>query len=154
MTAIVGPYTRHEDWIDGLAYELRHSRDLPFEWGQNDCLQFVGRCIEAMSGINPLAPHLKAYRSPLGATRVLRQLEGVSFPVGLADKLWGLRLPIAFARMGDVVSADLGQPAGMGPCLGMCYGRRSLFVGVSLEDCGLVHLDTINLGHCYQPWAS
>lgn len=147
-------YARRPDWVHRLADEIRESWCRPFEWGENDCLQWAGRCVEAQAGVNPLEVHRGRYCSPASALRVLRDLEGVRLPVDLADKLWGPRVHIARARMGDLVAADLGQPANMGPSVGVCYGRNSLFVGTRASDSGIVRLDTLTLEHCYQPWAS
>lgn len=151
--APAGPYPRRGDWIDQLAAAVREHLAEPFEWGQHDCLQWASKAVEAMTDVDPLAVHRGAYRSPSGAMRVLRR-EGVRLPINLADKLWGPRVPIAFARMGDIVACGAGQPADMGPSLGVCNGRGSLFVGTGARDSGLVLLETLSLEHCYQPWAS
>lgn len=149
--------TRYEllpDWPDRLAAVIRSSQDQPFEWGKHDCALWTSSCVEAMTGIDTLAGYRGKYKTPKGALRQLLRRDGVLSTLELADKHWGERRPIAFARLGDVVMADLGEPRELGPSLGICYGRTSLFVGIDAGHQGLIRLETLSLEHSYQPWAS
>ena len=150
---MTGPYERRGDWVDRLAALLRESRDVPFQWGEHDCMQWASKCIAAQADADPLAEVRGSYRSPRGAMRVLKQL-GARLPIDLADAWWGPRVHVSRARLGDLVACDLGQPAEMGLSVGVCYGLNSYFVGTRVEDSGLVRVETLTLEHCYQPWAS
>lgn len=151
---MMGPYERLPDWPARLAAVIRDNWDAPFDWGEHDCIQWTGKCVGAQSGFDPLERFRGTYSSPIGALKALKDNEQVRLPIDLADKWWGPRVHISRARMGDLVACDLGQPAGMGASVGICYGRNSLFVGTRASDSGLVKLETLTLEHCYQPWAS
>lgn len=111
-----------------------------------------------MTGSDPANAYRGTYTTALGAKRKMLKLDGVGTPEALADKVFGERLPIAFARVGDVVVADpevvgfsseTGNPS-MGKMLGICYGRLSLFVGSEENHHGLITLNTLELEWCYR----
>lgn len=43
---------RFEDWPIRLSRFLDERRDMPFEWGKNDCLTFLAKGAEAMTGVD------------------------------------------------------------------------------------------------------
>lgn len=144
---------RINDWpsLLGLCIKSRAAR--PFKWG-DDCMTWAADCIEAQTGIDTLQAYRGKYKSARGALSCLKRIDGVQLPIDLADKLWGPRVHIAMARLGDIVVADVDvspQTRGMGPSVGLCYGRNSIFVGTDGGPGGLVTLETRSLEHCYQP---
>lgn len=143
---------RLPDWPSALAACIREQQQRPPRWGTDDCLTWTARCVEAMTGTDPLAAVRGTYSTPAGAARVLRRVFGVERPVDLMDRLWGPRLHISQARMGDVVVVRLPEHDGelMDLAAGVCYGRRSFFVGSDGDRHGLVALDTLSLEHCYR----
>jgi hypothetical protein len=150
----VGPYAKLDDWEGRLNECVRGRYGLGPAWGTNDCMAWVADCIVAQTGVDPLRRYRGRYRTAMGAMRALLRFDGVVQPIELMDKLWGPRVHISQARLGDPVVTTLGQPYEMGPTVGLCYGQRSLFVGTDEHADGLVRLDTLSLEHCYQPWAS
>jgi hypothetical protein len=142
------------DWQDRLAECVRGRIGRGFEWGTNDCMAWAADCVLAQTGHDDWERYRGRYSTPRGALRAIRRGDGCALPIDLMDRLWGLRLPVHEAIHGDLVVANLGEPAGMGPSVGLCYGLRSLFVGTDEHGDGLVRLDTLTLEHCYRPWAS
>lgn len=144
------------DWIDRLALLIRQRRHDAFEWGRNDCLSWAADAVQAQTGLDTLVDYRGHYSTHRGAVKALRQVRerDLRRTEELADLLWGPRLPIARAQLGDVVMAAAGEPAGLGMSAGICYGRNSFFVGTDAGRVGLVALDTFSLEHCYKPWAS
>ncbi len=150
--------TRLKGWDDNLHALIVARREAPFEWGQHDCCLWVGDAVLAMTGFDPAEEYRGAYSTALGAKRKMFELDGVETPEALADKVFGERLPIAFARIGDIVVADpeavgfLSEngTTAMGKVLGICYGRTSLFVGSEENHHGLITLRTLGLEWCYR----
>jgi hypothetical protein len=148
-------HVKLDDWRDRLAECVNSRIGTQPEWGTNDCMMWAADCVLAQTGVDDLATYRGKYKSAQGGLRVLMRRHKFKQPIELMDLLWGPRLHISQAMHGDlVVSADLGEPAGMGPSIGLCYGVRSLFVGTDEHADGLVRLDTLSLEHCYRPWAS
>lgn len=150
----VGPYEKLEDWENRLHECIRGRYGLGPEWGSNDCMTWAADCVLAQTGVDPLKRYRGKYKTARGALRALLRFDGVTQPIELMDKLWGPRVHISQAKLGDLVVTTLGEPFEMGPTVGLCYGARSLFVGTDEHDDGLVRLNTLTLEHCYQPWAS
>ena len=98
----MGPHvTRHENWPSLLSAEIEASRRRPFAWGTNDCCQFVGRCVEAMTGENPAARWTGSCSTAAEAEGVLEGLGGGLLSAWSA--VLGATIRPAFARRGDVV---------------------------------------------------
>jgi hypothetical protein len=142
------------DWMDRLSECVRGRMAMEPAWGTNDCMVWAADCVLAQTGVDDLAAYRGRYKTARGALRALQQIDKVKLPIELMDRLWGPRVHISQARHGDLVVTTLGEPFDMGPTIGLCYGRRSLFVGTDEHEDGLVRLDTLTLEHCYQPWAS
>lgn len=141
------------DWRDRLSARAAEQEGRQPAWGTDDCMTWAADCILAMTGIDTLHAARGKYKTPRGALGVLRRTYGVQLPVELMDQLWGPRVHISQAQLGDIVAGSVGEP-GMGPAAGVCWGRRSLFVGVDAGLPGLVRVETLSLEHCYQPCRS
>lgn len=89
---------------------------LPFEWGVSDCCQFIGECIEAMTGVDHLARF--AYSGRAGARKLLRQYGGLE---NLVSAVLGPPVERT-AQHGDIVSVHQGD----GPLLGVIWRDRLL----------------------------
>lgn len=142
------------DWPSRLAERIHAQAGVEPEWGKADCISWAADCVLAMTGEDDLHAARGKYKSARGALRVLRNTYGVKLPIDLMDLLWGPRVHISQARIGDLVVMAESEPFNMGPAVGVCYGRRSLFVGTEAGNSGLVAVETLSLEHCYQPWAS
>lgn len=139
------------NWIDRLARLIRDRKHTPFEWGKHDCCLWAADAVEAQTGIDQAPNWRGSYSTPIGAVRLLTR-EGVRSPTELATRLWGPKQHISRAKIGDIVVGHLGDR--FKDALGVCYGRNSLFVGTDAGHPGLVTLQTLNLEHCYTPWAA
>ena len=73
--------------------------DKPFLWGQTDCCQFVGACIEYRTGRNPADDF--PYEGRRGAVRLLREHGGLD---GLLTRIFGE--PHPEGREGDIALID------------------------------------------------
>lgn len=43
---------RKENWPMLLSAYLAAARTKPFQWGENDCMLFVSKCVEELTGVN------------------------------------------------------------------------------------------------------
>lgn len=145
---------RLPNWPSRLAARIHEQQGVEPAWGSADCITWAADCILAMTGEDDIYEGRGKYKSARGALKVLKNVYGVKLPIDLMDKLWGPRVHISQARLGDIVVKADSEPFSMGPAAGVCYGRRSLFVGTEAGVSGLVAVDTLSLEHCYQPWVS
>lgn len=90
---------RKEDWAKQLSNYLRERRDMPFQWGENDCLQFVARGVERLTGQNFWQQYLP-YSTKEEVTEILSSNGGVT---GIISKYLGSgHRQILKAKRGDV----------------------------------------------------
>ena len=106
--------------LTNLEAFLLERRDMPFEWGKNDCCLFVADAVKAMYGYD-YAANLRGYRTRYGAARRLYKAGGLST---LIDSILSPTSP-HLARRGDVVMFSAQQ----GDALGICVGRRFAAAG-------------------------
>lgn len=99
---------------------LLERRDMPFEWGKNDCCLFVADAVKAMCGYD-YAASLRGYTTRFGAARRLYKAGGLS---SIVD---GLLTPInpALAQRGDVILCETDE----GMALGICIGSKFAAAG-------------------------
>jgi hypothetical protein len=69
------------DWQAKLSDYILANRDLPFIWGERDCMLFAAGAYQAMHGVD-LAKDFRGYKSEKEALRILRANGGVS---GIVD---------------------------------------------------------------------
>lgn len=67
---------RLEDWPMRLSNFLNDRRDMPFEWGVNDCLTFLAKGAEAMTGINYYEKY-SGYSTEQEANEKLKEYGGI-----------------------------------------------------------------------------
>lgn len=67
---------RLEDWPKRLSAFLDERRDMPFEWGKNDCLTFLAKGAEAMTG-NDYYSKYEGYASEQEANEKLKEHGGI-----------------------------------------------------------------------------
>lgn len=109
---------RKSDWEQQLSDYLIAKRELPFEYGKNDCACFVAGAIEAITGDDPMSEVSKDYDSEIGSLRVLKGL-GYDSVEQFMDAKFN-ETPIGFAQTGDVALHD--------GCLGIVTGSKAVFV--------------------------
>lgn len=113
--------TRLHDWQERLAAFIAERRELPFAWGPADCGHFAAGAIEAMTGVDVLAPALPKWSNRREAVRAMRTLGNSMREVTTA--VLGEPVAPAFAAIGDIGLAD-------GPsALLVCNGGTWLGVG-------------------------
>src|SRR5207245_2693359 len=102
--------------------------DLPYRWGEHDCMLFVGKVIYAVTGEDVGEKHREQYSNEIGAYRYLKKL-GHDGPESFLDELLEQK-PVGFAQRGDIVLRDDGIPA-------LCMGSFALMVGQQDDRDGL-----------------
>lgn len=115
---------RHPHWEQRLSALISSWHNQPFVWGKHDCAQFALAVLTAVSAKDWTQVSVQPYRTARGAKAMLTRL-GVADMAELADKMLGSRIPIGFARRGDLVTC----PGPYGPALGVCLGSHAALPG-------------------------
>lgn len=76
---------RLEGWEKRYSHYLMERKLMPFEWGVNDCMQFVAHGVEAITG-EVLYPPYSTYNDEKGAKEVLEKNGGV---LGIMNTCFG-----------------------------------------------------------------
>ncbi len=126
-------------WETNLIKIVEDYKSTPFQWGQHDCCQFSGACVEAITGQNPLDKFPTKYINKKGGIEVLKT-EGKGSLLKTLVFLFGPPISPAKAKRGDLVfQTNKGDPS-----VGVCLGQLSAFVGVENQTPGLVFLPTLS----------
>lgn len=96
---------RRRDWQGRLGDVFAAVQGEPFAWGTLDCSILACRCIEAVTGHDPMPDLVGSYDSQIGAMRWLAD-RGFGSLAEAIDSVLGARKPAAFAQRGDVVALD------------------------------------------------
>lgn len=94
---------RHHSWPEDLIAYIESRRHASFEWGTNDCVQFVVGGVKAMTGTD-ISEGFPAYSTEKQALKIIG---GVGGMLGLAEKAGLKSIPPAFAKRGSVVLVEL-----------------------------------------------
>jgi hypothetical protein len=122
MTALLPIGPRLPNWRPRLLAEMEAAMHRPFEWGRQDCVLFVGDCIHAMTGKDPVADIRGRYADEAGARALFEELSGGRTWFGMVRTLLD-PVPVAMAQLGDVALVRK-EPGG-----------RSMFVfGIVADD--------------------
>ena len=118
---------RAPGWEDRVGAVLAVWRRRAFVWGKYDCCRFAAAIAIAQTGKDPMRGLRSAYRGKAGALRLIAEQP-------LADRLDALfkRMPLAFAKNGDIIMAD-GN-------VGVIWGDRGWFLGGEGAAAGLVSI--------------
>ena len=101
--------------IDALFATVERWRSRPMKYGSTDCFQFAGEVVYALTGIDH-RPKFGEYSSRAQADAILRNYGGAA---GIIASALGDAKPAAFAKRGDLVTADFGDGVTVGVCLGL-----------------------------------
>jgi hypothetical protein len=102
--------TRSDNWPDLLAAYLKERKHMPFEWGVNDCMAFVAKGVEALTGEDFFALY-NDYHDEESAKVMLENNGGPSGIIATCLGHNGTR-NILTAKRGDVVIAKLPEITG------------------------------------------
>lgn len=132
---------RYEDWAERLAeyYELLH--ELQFEQGTHDCGLFAAGAIEAMTGVDHIAPYRGKYTSVAGYMKLLKA-DGFKSVEAYCTSVLGEPIPVLLAQRGDLV---MKQERGI-EALGICDGASAIFIN---QDGGLTN---VYMDECLKAW--
>lgn len=102
---------RLDDWKPRLMATLERYDGAAFVWGETDCACFASACIEAVTGrADALGTYRGQYNTRLSAAARIRGRKFRSLLDAAHDRLSAMgfeRLPVAFARVGDIgVTSD------------------------------------------------
>lgn len=128
---------RLENWDIRLGEAVDDAKETVFSWGRHDCCTFAARCVEAITGKDPMATFRNKYHDQKSSLEILKQ-EGMGTLFLTLKSIFGDPVGPAKANRGDLVFVS----GGNGPCLGVCLGRHSVFVGQDEGAEGLVFVPT------------
>ena len=97
---------RVENWEKELANFLEKRQNMPFKWGQNDCVIFPHRAAQAITGYNYVSDNNscgRGYRTRAAATKVLKEHFNKKIENVFTHYFGEPREDIGFARRGDIV---------------------------------------------------
>lgn len=92
--------TRVPDWELRLSQLVTQRLAMPFAWGENDCVLFAADCIEAMTGIDPVAKLRGQWANQGEAVRAIARVGGLNAAV---DALGLPSIAPLFTQRGDLV---------------------------------------------------
>ena len=120
---------RAPNWPEALADHVERRRNVPHQWGTNDCCRYVADAILAMTGRDPMAD-LRGVTTARAAARLLRT---TSLQALVTQRL-GEPLPSPLlAQRGDAVLVlQAGEPL-LALCLGESWAAPGL-AGVVVAD--------------------
>ena len=137
---------RLDNWHRALKEEFERSMTLPFQWGVNDCAQFVFRCVQAQTG-QDLGGPFRRYKTLRGAYGVIRRYSDKGDIESAFDR-WanehGLtRIPVPKAKRGDLICCQ--NPNGE-KCMGIVAlcGMKAFF----LDEQQGIHQIPVRDCHC------
>jgi len=126
---------RTGDWETKLSEYIASKRDVPFEYGANDCSTFAAGAVEAMTGADPIPEFRGEYDSLKSSIKALRKIGEGDLKKTLDAKFSAV--PCAFAQRGDL--------AFFADSVGVVMGRFAWFV----SDDGLERVPTTD---CDKSW--
>ncbi len=134
---------RKENWEVLLYAEVYAWRSTTFVYGQTDCTAFASACINAMTGIDVWANWQGKYKNSKAAAKEIRR-RGDKNLLATLTRYFGAPCPVAFARRGDLVFADLKLDM---PQVGICLGVQSISMAPGKK--GLIEVPTLELKRAF-----
>lgn len=111
---------RHPDWETDLNNYLAEAAGTPYAYGHNDCMFFVFKAVDALTGQDFWSEHEGKYDSEATSKTYLESIGFNNIYACIDDKLERKKLP--FAQRGDIVAINTGTVA-------ICYGATALAIG-------------------------
>lgn len=91
---------RFENWDKLLSDYLQEMRNVPFKWGQNDCILFAAKGYERLTGVNEYSSYL-GYKSKTAAYKIIKENGGLE--AIMCKHFGGGHRNILKAKRGDLV---------------------------------------------------
>lgn len=103
---------RFSNWDYILNEYIESKRDVPFEYGVNDCCTFMSGAVMAMTGYDPMEEFRGKYDSLRGTIKVLKEIGNGDLKSTLDVKF--PEIPVGSAQRGDLAlfSDSVGVIAG------------------------------------------
>ena len=96
--------TRFDDWVPRLSAYIADRQNMDFEWAVHDCMAFVAKCVEALTGTD-FFQDFSDYTDEASAKVMLENNGG---PFGIINTCLGMgSKDILSAGRGDVVVVDM-----------------------------------------------
>lgn len=109
---------RKSNWEDALSQYLIENKDIPFEYGKNDCCTFAAGAVESITGVNPMSEFIGKYKSAASSLRAIKDAGYKSLEEVIDAKFD--QVPIGFASTGDLALFD--------GSIGVVMGNAAAFV--------------------------
>jgi hypothetical protein len=111
-------HRRLPDWTERLAALVERRRDVPFEWGEQDCCTLAADAALEITGSDPMASWRGRYATEAEAEAMVSPL-GLEGTVAETLAAWGaLDCPPAYAQRGDWALVNVGNQLVCGVVLG------------------------------------
>ena len=91
------------NWEQRLSDYLQERREMPFEYGSNDCAHFAAVAVEAITGENPMTD-IRPYKSLTTSLKAIKEADADSLEQIIDRKFQDI--PIGFASTGDLAFHD------------------------------------------------
>ena len=114
---------RYDDWPTKLVESLKEAKNKPFVWGEHDCCLFAADIVKAMTGDDLAAGYRGKYSTAKEAIKLIKKISNDGTVAGIVD-LHFKRVPVSFAKRGDIVSVQTNH----GEAIGVCAGGGAHFV--------------------------
>lgn len=114
------PKRRPADWAESMAKFVEQRRDMPFAWGTHDCFLFAADAVNALHGIDFMAPFRGKYSTEQEAEALLAAHGGLE--QAAAGRMQAVGLPETapnFAHRHDVALVQNGNQLLLGLVLGV-----------------------------------
>ena len=87
--------------LASLAAYIAARQDMPFAWGQNDCVTFAAGAVHALTGLDPLAG-IARWKTERGAMMALKRRGGLIAAVSSVLPT----IALAHAHRGDIAAVE------------------------------------------------
>lgn len=95
---------RLSTWEHQLIEYISSKRHQPFEYGINDCANFVGGAVQAMTGEDPMPEFRGQYDTEFGSLRVLKEIGEGDLEATVDAKFQ--EIDVGLAQRGDIAFFD------------------------------------------------
>lgn len=131
MILLLKSKTRALDLVDNLPQYLKAVKDVPFKWGEHDCLTFTNNAWKEMHGYGWADDWLDRYMDgvrPLGKEKLQKTYGFRTFVEAVDSRL---RRVDHIPPRGSLVSKKVNRRWCVGNSLGIAVGNRAAFLSQS-----------------------